>query len=132
MSLSFYAKTVTLAEVRLNHGANMADSMAFQNVTEFKVATTQSGEVRALANGRLRAVKRSARPSGAQFKFELCNRTQIDWLRDKVGELVCFRDDRGRKIWGIYWAAPVTENITRVEYGDVEIEFHEVSHSEDS
>lgn len=132
MSLAYYSKVVTLNEVRLNVASNMSDSMAFQNVTEFKVAVAQQGEVRALANGRLRAVRRAAKPSGASFKFELCTREQIDWLEDKVGQLLCFRDDRGRKMYGLYWAAPVAESIVRVEYGDVEIDFHEVTHTEEA
>lgn len=83
-----------------------------------------------MANGRLRAVSRSGTARAYELQLELCTRTQIAWLETYVGQLVCVRDDRGRKIYCTYFAVPVTENIARADFGDVTLSLDETTFSE--
>jgi len=116
--------------VWINLASNLADVQTFQNTTMLKVTTEQDGSVRRLANGRLRAVLGASQPRTWELQFELCSRTQIAWLQDRVGQLVCVRDDRGRKVYGTYFSVPVTENVMRAEYGDATITLTETTHDE--
>lgn len=122
--------TVTLTALWLNLATNTADYQAFQNPVALVVKTTKDGSVRKLANGRLRAVLGTAKPRVFETQLELCTRTQIDWLEAHVGDLVCVRDDRGRKVYGTYFEVPVTENVFRSDYGDVALVITETTHSE--
>lgn len=121
---------VLLGAIWLNRADNLNDSIAFTNIKTYKVSRTKDGEVRALANGRMRAVQRAATVRYAELELELCDRQQIDWLETHVGEAVCIRDDRGRKWYGVYFSVGVTESTFRTDYGDVSIKFEAVSNSE--
>lgn len=116
--------------VWISLASDLTDVQSFQNTTMLKVTTEQDGAVRRLANGRLRAVLGATKPHTWELNFELCSRTQISWLQDRVGQLVCVRDDRGRKVYGTYFAVPVTENVARSEYGDATITLTETTHDE--
>jgi hypothetical protein len=122
--------TMVYGAVWINLASALTDVQSFSNTTMLKVTTEQDGSVRRLANGRLRAVLGATEPRTWELQFELCSRTQITWLQDRVGQLVCVRDDRGRKVYGTYFAVPVNETIARSEYGDVTITVQETTHSE--
>ena len=122
--------TVTLGAVFFNAAANLADSMGFGEVVGLGFTKAQQGDVRALANGRIRMGTTSAKRQSYDLEFELLTRTQIDWLVAHVGQLLCVRDDRGRKVYGTYFDVEVTENVARADYGDAALQFTEVTHTE--
>lgn len=122
--------TIILGAVWINLASNLTDVQTFSNTTGLKVDTDQDGAVRKLANGRLRAVLGATKGRTYELNFELCSRTQITWLEDRVGQLVCVRDDRGRKVFGTYFSVPVTELTTRSEYGSVTLTVAETTYDE--
>ncbi len=122
--------TVNLGAVFLNAANNLADSVSFQNVTGLTYLKGTDGDVRALANGRLRLVTTTTTRQSYALNLELCTRTQITWLQDHIGALVCARDDRGRKVYGTYFEVTVDENVARSDYADASLRFTEVTHSE--
>jgi hypothetical protein len=59
-----------------------------------------------------------------------CDREKVAWLEGHVGELMCARDDRGRKVYGLYSKVETGEYRTEPELGDIALDFVEVSHDE--
>ncbi len=122
--------TVNLGAVWLNKASDLTDAQAFNNVIVLKVAKAKDGSVRALANGRLRIVTTSTEQQVYELTLELCTRTQITWLEDRVGVLMCLRDDRGRKVYGTYFQVTADENVARSDYTNATLTFYESTHSE--
>lgn len=122
--------TVDLGAVWLNKASDLTDSQSFDNVTGLQAMKANDGNVRALANGRLRMVTTTTMQRQYSLTLELASRTQIDWLESHVGVLLCARDDRGRKVYGTYFEVNVDEMIERSDYADVNLRFTEVTHSE--
>lgn len=122
--------TVNLGAVFLNAANDLVDVQSFQNTIGLVATKSRDGEIRALANGRLRLVLRATTARSFNLRFELCTRTQVTWLEDHVAQVLCARDDRGRKVYGAYLSVPVTENVARSDYADIDIVFTEVTHSE--
>jgi hypothetical protein len=122
--------TVNLGAVWLNDANDLTDSQSFNNVTGLTFIKGNDGDVRALANGRLRLVTTTTTRRSYALTLELCTRTQVTWLEDHIGALVCARDDRGRKVYGTYFEVNVNENVARSDYADASVRFTEVTHSE--
>jgi hypothetical protein len=122
--------TVVLGAVFFNSAANPSDTMGFPEVIGLGFTKTQAGDVRALANGRLRMVTSSAKRQSYDLELELLTRTQIDWLVAHVGQLLCVRDDRGRKVFGTYFGVRVDEIVARADYGNASLQFTEVTYTE--
>lgn len=83
-----------------------------------------------MANGRLRSVTRTGRTRSAQVDVENATRAELGWLEEHVGQLVCVRDDRGRKMFAVYYDVPVEEMLGQPGYGGVSLSLTEVTHSE--
>lgn len=121
---------VTLTTVWLNWADDPSDCCSFTNMASLKVGTETTGEVRRLAGGRDRLVLRAGKQRTTAMTFPGCDRTQVDWLQDHAGELVCARDDRGRKLFGTYFAVEVDENRMYPAYADCSCTLQEVTHDE--
>lgn len=122
--------TVNPGAVVLSDAYNLTDAMAFKEAVVLEVATGKDGNVRAGANGRIRLFLSDTRRRTFNLQFELISRAQADWLEAHVGELVCVRDDRGRKVFGTYLEANVKELTLRSDYTDATIRVDEVTHPE--
>lgn len=120
---------VTLGTLWLNDAADLSDGIAFPLMSKLTVVTAQPGEVRTMANGRLRMVSRAGRSRTWQADLPNLDRTAVDWLEDHLGELVLVRDDRGRKMFGTYLTLPDDAHRYDAE-SDVQITLLEVTHSE--
>ncbi len=121
---------VNLNKVWLNVALDKTDKMSFQNVREFKFTRVKDGDIRAMANGRLRAVMRAATTRTWEFKFELCTVAQRDWLLNRTGTLMCLRDDRRRRMFGTYFVTETDENTFRNDYSDIVIVFKQTTYNE--
>lgn len=121
--------TVTLSTVWLNLASDPTVYLSLPTMASLTIATGQDGEVRRLANGRLRLVKRAGQARSASVDIEGATRTEVDWLEDHVGDLVCVRDDRGRKFFGVYMGVDADE-IRGNDYANVSLALTEVTHSE--
>src|SRR5690348_4546457 len=94
--------TVALDAIWFNLASDPTDSLALKVVTQLQPSTSQAGEVRPMASGGLRLVLQASRPRGYNVGVTLASRDQIDWLEAHVGQVLCVRDDRGRKFFGTY------------------------------
>lgn len=121
--------TVVLNSVWLNLAADPTVYLWLPTMASLSISTGQDGEVRRLANGRLRLVKRAGQARSASVDIEGATRTEVEWLEDHVGDLVCVRDDRGRKFFGVYMSVDADE-IRANDYAGVSLALVEVTHSE--
>lgn len=117
---------INLHTLWVNRVADPSVRQVFPYMSALTVTTNHSGEVRRYASGRLRAVQLAGRTRTVSATLPACTREQVLWLERYQGESVCLRDDRGRKLWGVYFALPVVEHQYNEE-ADVTLEFSEVS-----
>lgn len=121
--------TVTLTTVWLNLALDPTVYVSLPTLDGLSVERAQDGEVRVLANGRRRLVRRAGVGRSASLEVRAATRAEVDWLEDHVGDLVCVRDDRGRKFFGAYLVVEADE-IRGNDFADVTLALSEVSHSE--
>lgn len=124
------ATTVSLSAVFLNSTSDPTDFLALKPISRLQPNTSQAGEVRPMASGGLRLVKQATKPKSYSVGVTLATRAQIDWIEAHVGLVLCIRDDRGRKFFGAYLESPVDESVFSSEYGNVSIQFNEVTYSQ--
>lgn len=120
---------VVLETVWLNLAADPSVRMSFPMMSELNVATTQPGEVRTMANGRQRLVRVAGLSRAVSLTLAYCTPAQVAWLELHVGELMCVRDDRGRKLFAAYLQVPVDEHQSG-GHSDVSLSLSEITHSE--
>lgn len=122
--------TITIDTVWINVASDPSDYRSFDLMSELNVTSTQPGDVRQLASGRARLVLRAGGVKRTiNAKLPLLDRTDVEWLEERAGVLVCVRDDRGRKIWATFLTVPVDEN-QGLATADVSLSLVEVTHSE--
>ena len=121
---------LALGAVFLNAAADLSDFARFDSPTGLQVNTSQDGQVRTLANGRTRIVKRAGTPRTFSLSLPYLQRADIAWLEAHVGDLLCIRDHLGRKAYGVYFDVPVKEVQYVSDRADVDLSLTEVSHSE--
>lgn len=117
---------VHLHTLWLNVAANPSTRQRFPMMSALQVTTSQTGDVRRYASGRLRSVRQAGKTRAISATLPSCSREQIAWLEKYQGETLCIRDDRGRKLWGVYYSLPVDEHHYNIE-GDVSLALSEVS-----
>lgn len=122
--------SVDLGCVFLNLASDPSDFQSFPLMSSLKVSTTQPGEVRKMANGRLRMVRQAGKPRTLSVDLPHCTRAQLDWLEEHVGDLMCVRDDRGRKFYAVYLTTDVDETPYDTDDGGTSLSMSEVSFSE--
>lgn len=118
---------VVLTRLWLNSAADPSDVMSFRAFT-FTPAKAVDAEVRLLAGGRRRLIRRAgqARSHGVSIRRPTLGQRQ--WLDDHVGELVTIRDPRGGKYHGVYLSVQVPYTVDGAN--DVTLSLTEVTHSE--
>lgn len=121
--------SVALRTLWLNDAADLTDALSLPGMSSLSVASQAPGAVRRMANGRLRSVSRAGQARTVDATFDACTRAEIAWLDAHVGRIVLIRDDRGRKLFGIYYEVPVDEHQYD-DQGDVNLTLTEVTFSE--
>jgi hypothetical protein len=121
--------TVALATVWLNLASDLSDYQSFSFMSDLEVTPEVDGEARRYAGGRIRLVRKGNLTHSFHISLPSCTRTQVEWLTTNTGQLMLVRDDRGRKVWGVYFKAPTIE-ISGEDCADVTIDFVEITHSE--
>lgn len=99
--------SVTLTEAWLHDAGDHADYVRIK-VASISEQASRDSEVRRYAGGRLRTITGPARPGAINVVFDRVERPQLDWLRQRSGEHVMFRDPKGR--------------VEFVSYGQLDIE----------
>lgn len=117
---------VTLKTVWINLASDLTQYQSFNQLAALKVETNQPGDVRRYAGGRMRIIRKAGISRAISLSLPACTRAQITFLEANVGQIVCVRDDRGRKIWATYLAVPVDENSFELT-GNVSLALSEVT-----
>lgn len=120
------AASVTLKTVWLNSATNPSDYKSFPMLSELQVTPSIQGSVVPYANDRLRVINRSRVSNEINLTLPECERDQIEWLTAHIGQIMCFRDDRGLRIFAAYFAAPRVENSGDTT-GNVTLKLNEVT-----
>lgn len=111
---------------------NLADtpSSSISGFTSGRAETlTVPGDVRRMANGRLRVVSRVGSATSLTVTFRALTPEQTQTLREWVGRTVLFRDVLGRKMYGVYFSVDVTDYADRSGH-DAQLVLSEVTFSE--
>ncbi|ABS03195.1 hypothetical protein [Kineococcus radiotolerans] len=120
---------VKLRTLWLNLAATPEVRQSFPHMASLQVNTARKGEVRTYTTGRMRSITKVGRAHTLTASLPACTREQIDWLAKHQGELLCVRDDRGRKFWAVFFDLPVEEHPYNQE-ANVSLILNEVTHSE--
>ena len=127
--------SVSLCGLWLNDAADLSDRVAFEYASGRSPNTQVDLEVRTHVSGRRRLIVKSRAYETYDWKLSWVDEDQRAWLRAHVGRLVCVRDGRGAKWYGVYAAMP-TDLLDKADGWDgpnrsnVSVSLTEVSHSE--
>lgn len=92
------------------------------------VTSSTVGEVRQYASGRLRAVVRAGSPGQVTVGLRTTDRSLVATLRSWAGQIVCLRDELGRRDFVVYFDVP--ENDLGLGWVDVDLTCQRVSFDE--
>lgn len=100
------------------------------DVDELSDELTVDGEVRTYAGGRRRSITKAGQPRQIPISGRLlAQRTLLETLTSWRGQVVLYRDARGRKAFGTFFALTVVENPV-VDACDISLTLQEVTVSE--
>lgn len=123
-----------LCAIFLNAAVEPADFVALRYAGDsLSISTTADVEVRRLAN-RTRLIRKGtgavAQLESMGVTFQRCSPTDVAWLRDHVGQLVCVRDHVGGKFFGVY--TDVARDVATAwrDRSTVKITLEQVTYSE--
>ena len=119
-------KAVTLGTAWLNDAATPSDAISLPYMTSLQVTPAQTGEARRYAGGRLRAVSVLGKATAASLSAVAVTRAQVTWLEAHIGRTICLRDDRGRRLFAVYWEVPVDEHAYNLE-ADISLDLSQVT-----
>lgn len=128
--IDFRQGTLDLRTVWLNLASDLTDSVAFPSMASLAFAKAAQPEVRRLAGGRRRLLRRVGDVRTFSLTLPGLDRAQVAWLEGHVGDVVCVRDDRGRKVYGVYTQVEVQEYPTRPDLAGASVTLVEVHHAE--
>lgn len=92
---------VTLVDSRFSLLSDLTQTIEME-LTGERDTSIRPVQVRRYANGRVRAITRTGVKKQLSLNFELADRSDYDTLIDWIGQVVLWRDPRGRKVYGVY------------------------------
>jgi len=113
------SSVLDLSTVWLNSQLDPSDFISFPFMASLSVESAVQGEVRSYGGSRTTTLTRPARLRSVQvgglrrsvkLSLRALTREQVAWLETHIGQVVLVRDDRGRRLWATYWAAPIDEH----------------------
>lgn len=90
----------------------------------------REGEVKRLAGGRFRAVSTLGVRKSQDFVLRDLAETDVLLLEEWQGQTVIVRDNRGRRMFGVYWDVNFIDRVDPTYY-DVALSVTEVSYEEE-
>ena len=91
----------------------------------------RDGEVRRLAGGRFRAVGTLGVRRTQNFTLRDISQDDLDQLESWVGQVVIARDNRGRRMFGVFWSVDYQDRMSP-DHFDVSLNLTEVTYEEGS
>jgi len=120
---------VHLDTVRLAAVTDLSAQVLLE-VTSLSETDGKAGEVRHYANGRRRVISRTSRHRTVPLEFDLVDeRDTLETLRGWCGQVVLYRDPRGRKVYGVFHELDIDENVS-TDFASVSLTLTEVTYSE--
>lgn len=89
------------------------------------------GETRRMAGGRFRAIGTIGVRRTQEFAIRDVSYDDVLTLELWIGQTVLVRDNRGRRMFGVYWSVPTTDRMDP-NYFDVSLNVTEVTYEEGS
>lgn len=121
--------TVTLWTLWLNDTLDPSDWMSFPFMSALGSSPQQDVAISRYAGGRARASTTAGVLQQLTATLPACSPEQRVWAESHAGRLLCARDDRGRKFFGVYTNPTVDEHQYNDDC-DIGLTINEVSHSE--
>lgn len=125
-----------LCAIWINVASELADARGFTKVGGPLSANTKArAEVRQNANRR-RLIRQGSvtglddLAETMQVPLVHLDRGDVGWLRDRTGQLLCFRDHVGTKFYGTYLETPREVQPQFRDWIDVRLSVDQVTHSE--
>lgn len=122
--------SVSLNAIFINDLSNPQDFLPLVYVRSFQKTPAVRGEFRDFAGGRVRLIRRAGKPLTWSITFGTTTQNQLAWLTDHAGRLLCFRDDRGGKMYGTYLQVPRDERTWSKDGENVQVEVTALTWSE--
>lgn len=101
------------------------DYRRFDVIRGLSGSTDVPGSTMVTASGRILSRRRPGRTRPIQVEVRT-EGSGLQWLRDRVGRRLLWRDYAGRVVWGIVWRVPETEIGQGYDLVDVRLEIEEV------
>lgn len=120
---------IVLCTLWLNSADDPTDVMAFPYLSSLASTPQQNVQLQPFAQGRIRAIITPGTAQQVAVDLAACSGDQRAWLDDHAAALLCVRDDRGRKFYGMY-VAPATAEHQYNSDSEVSVTINEVTFSE--
>lgn len=121
--------SVNLDRVWLALASDPDTGLSFRSIGKTD-STSTPGDVRRYSNGRLRLIRRPGPAQTIGVTARLLTREQTELLQDLAGQVVLLRDNRGRKLYGVYLTVDVDDLKARAAGQDVTLQIQQVTYSE--
>ena len=121
---------VNLRGVFFNVAADPADRLAVMEGGDLARVREAPGRVVRGAGGRVRVIRRAGTAQSWSLSLPGVTGAAAVWLEDHVGQLVCVRDVRGHKVFGVFLAVDMGDVPGPDELVEVSLAVSEVSYSE--
>lgn len=118
--------SVSLDALWIHLGSDLSTSLVL-DLDGASVLPTRPLSVRTYGDGRQAMVVGPGRPQTADYRLEQVARADYEQLVEWIGELLLFRDPRGRAIWGTYRQVLITDIAAPDEIADVQLTVVEVT-----
>jgi hypothetical protein len=119
--------TIEFGGVYINLASDLSQSVYIDSVA-VSATNARTGTVRAYAGGRLRAFTRSSEPKSVNLSLSYVSMADRETLESWVGELVHYRDGRGRLLYGVYLDMNAQEIRGAHGRSDIALTINAVSH----
>ena len=121
--------TLTLTDAAIAPISDLTDVLLIGQYSEAHDTSTETG-VRRYAGGRDRVVSSPGESVSVQVAFRYISRANYLALVDLVGVPVLFRDQRGRRTWGVVSNLSATEFSVRDLLEGVSFTLTSITHTE--
>lgn len=110
----------------LNVFSDQADAKNFHYMTSLSRNKQVSGRVEKYGEGRLRAYVEEGATKQWSVSIYGISPEEKEWLEDRIGEQFIVRDDRGNRIFAVYFGVDITEHSYNKD-GSLPLTFSEVT-----
>lgn len=123
---------VTLTDLWLHQATDLSTYIQLPLNKLAAMESEVAGTVRRYAGGRLRFIRKPGDKDSINVSLVMVPLATVETMNQWAGELLMYRDPKGRKIFGTYRGLSVSEQAGPVEYvRGVSFRFEEVSETEE-